>query len=96
MVTHFDDKGKIFTDVVQKIPVGVTLQMPEQQIHGMLHVRTEKRIIEEMNGHEEFLALTQVEIFTVDGQKLLFSTHFLALNKSYICWIMADVDQKQE
>jgi hypothetical protein len=96
MITHFDDKGKIFTDVVQKVPIKVTVQLSAQQLHGTMHLRSEKRIKEEMNDPESFLALTQVDVFSVDGAELVFSTNFLAVNKKHIQWIVADVDYKQE
>jgi hypothetical protein len=96
MITHFDDKGKIFTDVVQKVPVLVTVQLPAQQVHGILHIRSEKRIKEEMNDPETFLALTQVDVYSSDGGQFMFSTNFLAVNKSHIQWIVADVDRVQE
>jgi hypothetical protein len=94
MITHFDDKGKIFTDVVQKIPVGVTVQLASQRLHGMIHLRAEKRIKEEMNNSETFLALTQVEVFDASGTELLLSTEFMAVNKQQIVWIVVDSDLK--
>jgi len=96
MITHFDDKGKIFTDVVQKIPVGVTIQLPSQRLHGMIHLRVERRIKEEMNNPEPFLALTRVEVYDVEGIHLLVSAAFMAVNKSQIIWIVADSDRKED
>jgi hypothetical protein len=96
MITHFDDKGKIFTDVVQKAPVQVTLQLSTQRLHGTLHIHSENRLKEEMNDPEPFLALTQVDVFNFSGSELLFSTNFLAVNKKQIIWIVADTDLKQE
>ncbi len=96
MNTHFDEKGKIYTDVIQKVPVWVTIQLPNQRVHGLLHIRSEKRIKEEMDDPENFLALTQVEVFSYDGQDLLFATRFLAINKANVIWILADTDRKQD
>jgi hypothetical protein len=96
MGTHFDDKGKIFTDVVQKHQIWVTAQLPDHQIHGVMHIRSEKRIKEEMNSSELFIAFTQVEVFSADGSTLLFKTEFLAVNKTQIVWIVADDDLEKE
>jgi hypothetical protein len=94
MITHFDDKGKIFTEVVKKIPVWVTIQLSSQQLHGVIHIPSEKRIKEEMNDPEPFLALTQVEVYTVDGSEKILSSSFIAVNKTQIVWIMTDMDEK--
>ncbi len=96
MGTHFDDKGKIFTDVVQKHQIWVTAQLPDHQIHGILHIRSEKRIKEEINSSEQFIALTQVEVFSADGSTLLFKSEFLAVNKNKIVWVVADDDLVKE
>jgi hypothetical protein len=96
MGTHFDDKGKIFTDVVKKQQVWVTAQLPNHQLHGVMHIRSEKRLKEEMNNPELFLAFTIVDVFTADGTTLLFKSDFLAVNKSQIVWIVADDDLAQE
>lgn len=96
MITHFDDKGKIFTDVVQKIPIGVTIQLPEQRLHGLIHLRSEKRIKEEMNDPEPFVALTQVDVYSKDGRERFFSTNFMAVNKAQIVWIFTDADKTKE
>jgi len=96
MGTHFDDKGKIFTDVVQKHQVWVTAQLPDHQIHGILHIRSEKRIKEEINSSEQFIALTQVEVFSADGSTLLFKSEFVAVNKNKIVWVVADDDLVKE
>ncbi len=95
MITHFDDKGKIFTDVIQKIPVGVTVQLPSQRLHGMIHLRAEGRVKEEMNAPEPYLALTKVDVYNFEGKNLIFSADFMAVNKSQIVWIVADSDRKE-
>lgn len=94
MITHFDDKGKIFTEVVQKVPVRVAIQLSTQLVRGTLHIQSEKRIKEEMNDPESFLALTGVDVFSFDGKEKLFSSDFLAVNKAHIIWIHTEADRK--
>jgi len=93
MVTHFDEKGKIFTDIVQKQPVWVTLQLSRSRIHGAIFIRNNERIKEVLDNAEPFLALTQVEILSIDGTKTEIKTNFLAVNKSKIIWLMPDSEQ---
>jgi hypothetical protein len=90
MVTHFDEKGKIFTDIIQKQAVWVTIQLAQSRIHGLIHIRSNERLKESLDSAEEFLALTQVEISTVDGSEIEIRTNFLAISKSQIIWIFPD------
>ncbi len=92
MVTQFDEKGKFFTDIIQKEPVWVTIQLVHNRVHGLIHIRNEARIKEELDDTTPFLAVTQAEVFTTDGLESLFSTRFLAVNKSQIVWLTSDND----
>lgn len=67
MLTQYDEKGKIFTEVVTKIPVRATVQTVKHQIRGMVHVRREERIKDELNRSEGFIALTDATVFNEDG-----------------------------
>lgn len=93
MVTHFDEKGKIYTDIIQKQAVWITLQLPQSRIHGILHIRSNERIKEVLDNAEPFLALTQAEIFSMDGTTHLLKTNFIAVNKNQVIWIIPDSEQ---
>ena len=93
MVTRFDEKGKIYTDIIQKQTVWITVQLPLYRIHGVIHTRSNERIKEALDSAETFLALTQVEIFSADGSQSEMKTNFLAINKAQILWIMPDSEQ---
>jgi hypothetical protein len=93
MVTHFDEKGKIYTDIIQKQAVWVTIQLPQSRVHGAVFLRSNERIKEALDEAGLFLAITQVEIFTMDGSTLDKKTNFLAVNKSQIIWVMPDSEQ---
>jgi hypothetical protein len=95
MVTQFDEKGKIFTDIIQKHAVWVTIQLVSNRIHGLIHIRQEGRLKEELDDRSPFLAVTQAEIFSVDGKELILSSRFIALNKNQIIWLMPDSDEAQ-
>ncbi|MHC1741312.1 MAG: hypothetical protein AB9897_09415 [Anaerolineaceae bacterium] len=93
MVTHFDEKGKIYTDIIQKQAVWVTIQLPLSRIHATIYIRSSERLKEALDGDPPFLALTQAEIFSVDGKISEIKSNFLVINKSQIIWIMPDSEQ---
>jgi hypothetical protein len=87
MVAQYDEKGKIFTQVVAKQPVNVTIQTAQQVIQGIIHIRPGMRIKDELNGQERFLAVTDAVILDSD-QHEVFRTKFLVVNIELIVWIM--------
>lgn len=93
MVTHFDEKGKIYTDIIQKQATWVTIQLPQSRVHGAIFVRSNERIKEALDEAGPFLALTQVEILSINGSEVEQKTNFLAVNKSQIIWVMPDAEQ---
>lgn len=90
MITNFDEKGKIYTDIIQKQAVWVTVQLPGLRVHGIFHIRSNERLKEALNVQESFIALTEVEIFKDDGKVPEVKTQFLAINKNQILWITPD------
>ena len=68
MTLEFDEKGKIFTDVVSKIAIPAVIQTTEQLIKGNVHVRRDERLKDELDRDELFLAMTDAVIIGEDGQ----------------------------
>jgi hypothetical protein len=93
MVTHFDEKGKIYTDIIQKQAIWVTIQLSQSRIHGAVFLRSNERIKEALDEAGPFLALTQVEVLSADGQTVDKKANFLVVNKSQIIWLMPDSEQ---
>ena len=87
MVTQFDDKGKIFTQVISKKPVAVIIQTSHHTIRGTIHVRPTERVIDELNHTQPFMAVTEVCVSDENGN-ILYESHFLTLNTSHISWII--------
>jgi len=87
MASHTDEKGKLFTPVVTKTPIPVIVQMPAHRIEGNIHIRPDERIIDEIDRSEPFLPVTEAVIYNPDGT-IFASTHFVALNRSQISWIL--------
>jgi hypothetical protein len=87
MVTNFDEKGKIFTQVISKKQVLVIIQTTLNRIEGKIFVRPDERIKDEMDRPETFLAVIDVHIFTPEGQ-LIADAPFIALNRHQIIWVL--------
>lgn len=87
MVAHIDDKGKYFTPVITKTPIPVIIQMPVHRVEGNIHIRPDERIKDEIDRQEPFLPVTEAVVYNQDGT-VFASTHFIALNRSQISWIL--------
>lgn len=87
MFDTFDDKGKIFTQVITKIPVEVIIQTEIHSIRGKIHIRKDNRLKDELNSNEAFIALTDVVITNQQGE-IVRETGFLAVQRSHIIWVL--------
>jgi hypothetical protein len=94
MTIEFDDKGKIFTDIVSKVPVQVVVQTTLQLLRGRMHVRRGERIKDELDRDELFIAMTDVEVVGSESQ-VLFQSPFIAVRRNQIVWVMPE-DEDQE
>jgi len=95
MTIEYDDKGKVFTDVVSKISVAATVQTTTHMMRGHLHVRRDQRIKDELDMNENFLALTDVQVLGPDGQTL-FHSPFVAVRREHIVWVMPEQKSGEE
>lgn len=95
MTIEYDEKGKIFTDVVSKIAVEATVQTTTHLIRGRIHVRRDQRIIDELDLNENFLALTDVSVLGANGQAL-FQVPFVAVRRSHIVWVIPKQSTNEE
>jgi len=95
MSFDYDDKGKIFTEVVSKIAVYATIQTTTHTLRGRIHVRRDQRIIDELDVHENFIAITDVTAMGAGGQTL-FQTPFLAVQRAHIVWVLPEQKSGEE
>ncbi|HXQ37668.1 MAG TPA: hypothetical protein VN843_26910 [Anaerolineales bacterium] len=95
MSIEYDEKGKIFTDIVSKIAIHATVQTTTHMMRGRIHVRRDQRIIDELDLNENFLALTDVDVLSSDGQ-ILFQVPFLAVRRSHIVWVIPEPKTNEE
>ena len=89
MSIEYDEKGKIFTDIVSKISIYVTVQTTTHMIRGRMHVQRDQRVKDELDRDEKFLALTDVQVLGMDGQAI-FNAPFLAVDRDHIVWVMPE------
>src|SRR5512143_3505990 len=95
MSIEYDEKGKIFTDIITKVAVQATIQTTTHLIRAKLHVRRDQRIKDELDINENFLALTEVSVLGPDGQTL-FQAPFMAVRRSHSVWVMPDETRREE
>lgn len=89
MSIRFDEKGKFFTDIVSKEIVPVIVQTVLHRVHGMLHVRPQERLTDELNQGEQFFPITEATIYDISGQ-LLYHCDFFVVNRNQIVWILPE------
>ncbi len=86
MSTHYDDKGKFFTDIISKKAIPVTIQTISNRIEGIVHARRGERLKDELNSSEQFLAVTDAVIYNHEDAEL-YRINFLAVHRNNIIWI---------
>ncbi len=92
---EYEEKGKIFTDVVSKTAMYATIQTTTHLLHGRIHVRRDQRMIDELDLDENFLAVTDVSVLGADGQTL-FQAPFLAVRRTHIIWVIPEQKTDEE
>jgi hypothetical protein len=89
MVTHYDEKGKIFTQVVSKHPVQVIIQTAQQTIRGSIHVRPDSRVKDELNSTEEFIAVTDAVVYNNLNEEI-YRSAFMVINTNHMIWVIPE------
>ncbi|MEN6410731.1 MAG: hypothetical protein ABFD44_13600 [Anaerolineaceae bacterium] len=87
MITQFDEKGKIYTNVIQKVPLPVIIQTQSHRINGEIYIRPDERLMDELNKSNEFLAVTNAVVLDAQGGAL-YQANFLTLNRDQIIWLI--------
>lgn len=87
MFNEFEEKGKVFTNVITKLPVEVLIQTGTHLIRGNVHVRPDERIKDEIDRDEPTLAITNATLYTIAGE-VQYRVKFMALNRQQIIWII--------
>jgi len=89
MRVRYNEKGKYFTDVIPKRPVKAVIKTVTNLIKGVVYVHPEKRLKDELEKTEKFLAVTNAEILDDKGE-VIFESNFLAINIYHVVWLIPD------
>jgi len=92
MYTQFEEKGKIFTQKITKEQKKVIIQTLQQKIIGTIHIQMDNRLIDELNGSNQFLAITDANIFDLEN-KMIHQSDFLSINTDQIIWVLPIEDE---
>ncbi len=95
MTIEYDQKGKYYTDVVRKLPVSAVIQTSAHLVRGFVHVKDGERLKNELERDEKFLAVTDATVYGAEDE-VLYTTSFMAIQRSQIIWIMPAGGDKQE
>ena len=93
MTIEFDDNGKFFTDIISKTPIPAMIQTVTHRIHGNIHIAQDRRLKDELDLTEKFIAVTDAVIYLPDGQ-VLYQAGFLAVQRDQIVWVVPDSEVK--
>lgn len=92
MVAQYDDKGKLFTPVIAKHPIMVTIQTVSNVIRGAVHIRPDTRVKDELNNatlKDHFLAVTDAVVYNNQGEEI-YRSNFLVVNINHIVWAIPE------
>lgn len=87
MAYEFDEKGKVFTDVIRKRSLPALIQTVTHQIRGNVHVRSGERVKDELDRNELFLAVTEAQVFDASGT-VVYQIPFIAIRREQIVWVI--------
>ncbi|HBG74442.1 MAG: hypothetical protein A2X25_14075 [Chloroflexi bacterium GWB2_49_20] len=89
MTIEFDDKGKFYTDLIKKNPVPATIMTLTFKISGVIYVRPDQRIKDELDLNEKFLAVTDAKVYSLQGE-IMYQCGFIAVQRTQIVWVIPD------
>ena len=95
MGIRYNERGKYFTDVIPKRPVKAIIQTVSHLVRGVVYVHPEKRLKDELEKTEKFLAVTNAQVFDNKG-KVLYQSNFLAINITHVVWLIPDEKEDGE
>jgi len=87
MTIEFDEKGKYFTDIIQKVAVSAIIQTVIHRIEGTIHVRPDERIKDELDRDELFIAVTDAKVYDETG-KIVQEADFISVRRTQVVWVI--------
>ena len=95
MYTQFDEKGKIFTNVVNKKKIKSIIQTTSGRVEGYMYIKLDGRLSDELNRADAFLPVTDATVFTESGEKWQ-EVSFIAIRFSQIVWVVPIEEESAE
>jgi hypothetical protein len=95
MSLEFNDKGKYFTDIISKVAVPAIIQTVTHRIEGLVHVRLDGRVKDELDRSELFLAVTDAKVFNLEGV-VVHEAEFMTVSRSQIVWVIPKDDTARD
>lgn len=89
MTFEFDDKGKFYTDIIKKESVPATIMTVTHKITGLIYVRPDQRIKDELDVNENFLAITDATVYSLQGN-VIAHCGFMAVQRNQIVWVIPE------
>lgn len=86
MSITYDEKGKLFTEVISKDPRPALIQTLTHRIQGTIYVRRGERLIDELCC-VQFIAVTDAVIYNAQGAPL-YRSDFLTINREHVVWVL--------
>lgn len=93
MTIEFDEKGKFYTDLIKKEPVHATIMTTTNKVSGLIYVRPDQRIKDELDLDIKFLAVTNAIVYSLQGT-LEVECDFIAIQRSQIVWVIPEIGDK--
>jgi hypothetical protein len=95
MYAAYDDRAKVFTNVITKKPIDVLIQTTQNKIRGKVHIRLEDRFLDEINREKMFIPVTEAIFLDTEGNEIQ-RTNFLVVNRTQIIWMIPVEDEQGE
>jgi hypothetical protein len=89
MTIEFDDKGKFYTDLIKKDAVPATIMTVTHKVTGVIYVRPDQRIKDELDLDEKFLAVTDATVYSLQGE-VFYQCRFMAVQRTQIVWVIPE------
>lgn len=87
MKLSYDEKGKFFTEYVQKTALTVVIHTSHILVKGDVHIPPEKRLIDELNSSGQFIAVTNAIVYAKSGEEL-YRASFFPINLQHVLLIV--------
>ncbi len=94
MTIQYDEKGKYFSQIVQKRLVFANVQTTTHRIQGNIHTEEGERLKDMLNNPDDFIAMTEVVVYDGDGS-ILYRADFVAVQRHHIIWVIP-LDERQD